>query len=80
MGPIETNMKQLCAQVLEEISEHLDRHPMGEFYFGKRAASNPLLLKSLREGKVVAPATLDKARAFIRRREAGLSDEDLGRK
>ncbi|WP_215970023.1 hypothetical protein [Shimia thalassica] len=65
-------MKQLCAQVLKEISEHLERHPMGEFYFGKLAASNPLLLQKLREGKVVTPATLDKARFFVREREARL--------
>ena len=45
---------------------------MGEFYFGKLAASNPLLLQKLREGKVVTPATLDKARFFVREREARL--------
>lgn len=70
---IETLQAQMSAEVeafRAEVAEHLRTHPMGEQYFGMKAASNPRLVARLRDGGGVLPHTIAKVRKFMRSREA----------
>jgi hypothetical protein len=69
MGPIEQEVRERCAQVLKRVEQHLKDFPVGETYFGKIAASNPYALRSLREGRILTPETLDKLSAYVDLRE-----------
>lgn len=69
-------MRETCAAVLQEIEDHLEAYPMGATYFGQRAATYPFLVERLREGRLVGPALLDKARRFISERQREKQEQE----
>lgn len=72
MGPLEQEARQHCSRVLARIERHVKEYPCGETYFGKVAASNPYAVRSLREGRILSPDTLDRLLEFIDEREKRL--------
>jgi len=73
MGPIEQEVRERCTQVLKRVERHLRDFPVGGTYLGKVAASNPYALRSLREGRILSPETLDKLLAYVEAREERLT-------
>lgn len=51
--------------LLKRIDAYLTENPMGETYFGKRAASYPSLLERLRAGKPVGMEIRYRVRDFL---------------
>lgn len=74
MGPLEQEARRHCKRVLARIERHIRDFPVGETYFGKVAASNPYAVRSLREGRILSPDTLDRLMEFIATREARLKE------
>jgi hypothetical protein len=70
MGPLEREARQHCSRVLARVERHIADFPVGETYLGKVAASNPYAVRSLREGRILSPDTLDRLVKYIEQREA----------
>jgi len=66
-------MKSETAAFRKEVEEHLAKHPIGESYFGMKAARNPRLVGRLRDGAGVTIETMETVRAFMAQRSADLS-------
>jgi hypothetical protein len=69
MGPTEAYLRAESWSVLREAEDHLARCPMGEKYFCKEAGAAPEALNTIRSGKLVKAATIDKLRSFMLQRE-----------
>jgi hypothetical protein len=75
MSSISEIIKEQCAALLVEVDAHLEKYPMGEYYFWVKAVNSPQFRQTLVTGSIRKLEKLDQLRAFIKDRESHLSGD-----